>query len=155
MMEAKYKLKIGEEKKAPFVLRTGQNEYATGMATTGNNVRKRDSREATAKELIEEMKREWQIKGGKPSRSRDEEFNQNSKQCCLISKTTNKTTKRARIATIVGQRIIDGKSDPFYDEKTRKKGGNNDQKNHTFNGYCLFWVKIFLCIFIFYFESGV
>ena len=56
--EAKYKLKIGEEKKAAFVLRIGRNEYATSMATTGNNVRKREYREATAKELVEEMYRE-------------------------------------------------------------------------------------------------
>ena len=70
-IEAKYKLKIGEEKRAAFVLRTGRNEYATSMAATGNNVRKRESREVTAKDLVEEMYREWQIKGGKPSKLRD------------------------------------------------------------------------------------
>ena len=67
-IEAKYKLKIGEEKKAGFVLRIGQDEYATSMATAGNNVRKREYREATAKELVEEMYREWRIRGGKPSK---------------------------------------------------------------------------------------
>ena len=60
---------------------------------------------------------------------------ENSRQCCLINKATNKTTKMARIATIVGRRVIGGTGDPFYDEET-KKGGNNDQKNWTFNGYC-------------------
>ena len=40
-IEAKYKLKIGEEKKAGFVLRIGRDEYATSIATIGNNVRKR------------------------------------------------------------------------------------------------------------------
>ena len=58
-IEAKYKLKIGEKKKVALVLRMGRNEYATSMATTGNNVRKRESCEATTKELVEEMHRKW------------------------------------------------------------------------------------------------
>ena len=58
-IEAKFKLTIPETKKAAFVLRIGKNEYKTSMATTGNNIRRRADREATAKELIEEMYREW------------------------------------------------------------------------------------------------
>ena len=52
----KYKLKY--TKKATFVLRIGEDEYATSMDTAGNNVRKRESRKAIAKELVEEMYRE-------------------------------------------------------------------------------------------------
>ena len=75
-IEAKCKLKIGKEKKAGFLLRIGRDEYATSMARTGNNVRRRESREATAKELAEEMYRERQIRGGKPSKLQDDEPNQ-------------------------------------------------------------------------------
>ena len=40
-----------------------------------------------------------------------------SRQCYLI----NKTRTRARVATIVGQRTIDGTSAPFYVEKTKRR----------------------------------
>ena len=40
-----------------------------------------------------------------------------SRQCCLV----NKAIKEATIATIVGQRIIDGTSAPFYNDKTRRR----------------------------------
>ena len=67
-IETKYKLTINASKKAAFVLRIGRNKYKTSMATTENNARNRNSRKATAKELVEEMYREWQIGGGKPSK---------------------------------------------------------------------------------------
>ena len=62
------------------------------MATTGNNVRKREYREATAKELVEEMYREWQIRGGKPSKLLDAEPNQKVKTV-LSSQQSNKRSK--------------------------------------------------------------
>ena len=58
-IEAKHRLKIGKEKKAAFVLRIGRQKYASSMVTTGNSVRKGKTREATAKELAEEIYREW------------------------------------------------------------------------------------------------
>ena len=91
-IEAMYKLKIGEETKAGFVLRIGRDDYATSMATTGNNVGKRESREATAKELVQEMYREWQIRGGKPSKSRDDELNRKA-ETVLSSRQSNKRSK--------------------------------------------------------------
>ena len=39
-----------------------------------------------------------------------------SRQCCLVAKGI----KEAKIATIVGQRIINGTSAPLYDEKTKR-----------------------------------
>ena len=46
---------------------------------------------------------------------RDDNPTKKSRQCYLV----NEETKEAKIATIVGQRIIDGTSAPFYDEKKR------------------------------------
>ena len=87
------------------------------MATIGNNARKRESQEATAKELVEEVYREWQIRGGNPRNREMTNPTEKPRQYCLV----DKAMKEARIATIVGQRIIDGTSAPFFDEK--KKGG--------------------------------
>ena len=87
------------------------------MATIGNNARKRESQEATAKELVEEVYREWQIRGGNPRNREMTNPTEKPRQYCLV----DKAMKEARIATIVGQRIIDGTSAPFFDEKTKRR----------------------------------
>ena len=87
------------------------------MDTTGKNVRKRESREAAAKELVEEMYREWRIRGEKPRNCEMMNPTEKLRQCCLV----NKAIKEGRIATILGRRIIDGTSAPFYDEKTKRR----------------------------------
>ena len=63
------------------------------------------------------MYREWQIKGENPQNCETNNPTKKSRQCYLI----NKATKRVRIATIVGLRITDGISAPFYGEETRKR----------------------------------
>ena len=55
--------------------------------------------------------------GGNPQHHEMMNRTEKLRQCCLI----NKTRRRARIATIVGQRIVDGKSAPFYDERTKRR----------------------------------
>ena len=66
------------------------------MATTGNNVRKRESREAAVKELVEEMYREWQIRGGNPSKSRDEESNQKVERVLSNQQNIQQTNKKGQ-----------------------------------------------------------
>ena len=46
---------IEASKKAAYILRIGRNKYKTSMATTGNNIRKAESQEATAAKLVAEM----------------------------------------------------------------------------------------------------
>ena len=87
------------------------------MATIGNNARKRESQEATAKELVEEVYREWQIRGGNPRNREMTNPTEKPRQYCLV----DKAMKEARIATIVGQRIIDGTSASFYKKETRNR----------------------------------
>ena len=71
--------------------------------------------------MVEEMCREWQIREGSPRNFKMKNPTKKSRQCCLLNKATNKTTKGARIATIVGRRIINGTIAPFCDEETRGK----------------------------------
>ena len=136
-MKPTKKLTIGNTKKAAFILQIGRDEYKTSMATTGNNTRTAHSQEATAKELVEEMYREWQIKGGKPSKLRNNDSNCRV-ETMLTSHNTSQIKKRRCYNC--------GSEEHLRNKCPLLKHGNNKERSHgkglhKFNGFCNFFGK--------------
>ena len=70
-VEVRYGCTLSDTKKAAVVVRAGRKDYAAVITMTGTSVRVAHSRAATAKELTDQMYKQWRIAGNQAGEKGD------------------------------------------------------------------------------------